>query len=123
QMPGDGYRCGQERPFSGAELVFREPAGVLELAVTGGWHGVGVAHRAEAQHQAGREGPRLAVAIAHIAYDETGLLADLADDRLLRALTRLDEAGERRVATRRPDRLASKHAAVCAVGDEHDDRG
>jgi len=59
------------------------------------------------------------------AHLDTGLLRDLADHRLLEALPRVDEAGQRGVATLRPVRVSAEEAAVVrrlAVDDDHDHR-
>src|SRR3954468_3072617 len=97
-----------------------ETAHIFELVVPG----VRLARyraRREAQHQRRRERPGLAAAIDDVVDGDAALLADLADDRLLQRLPRLDETGQRRVATARPARLPSEQAAVTTVVNEDDD--
>ena len=79
----------------------------------------GLPRRDEAEHQRRRERPRLGREVARRPDAHAALLAHLADDRLLEALARLDEAGQRGVAARRPARRAAEQQPV-AVGDEHD---
>ncbi len=54
---------------------------------------------------------------------DAGLLADLADDRGLERLARLDESGEQREAVLLPERVRAEQHPVVVVGHEHDHRG
>src|SRR4029079_7314285 len=58
--------------------------------------------------------------VADVGDRDTGLLADLARDRLLEALPPLDETREAGEPPLGPVRVASEEDAV-AVGDERDD--
>ena len=62
----------------------------------------------EAQHQAGRQRPRLVAEVGHLADHDAGLLGDLAAYGVLERLARLEEAGQRGVAARRPAVLPSE---------------
>jgi branched-chain amino acid aminotransferase len=64
----------------------------------------------EADHQRVGERPRLAADVAHVGDLDPHLLTDLAADRLLERLARLDEAGERAEEPRRQ---------VVAAPEEH----
>src|SRR5262249_33860588 len=120
QAAGDRLRR-RELHLAAGDLLAREPADVLELPVA--HRGLaGPPARGESEHQRGRERPRLRGAVAHLAPPPRGPLEPLAGDRLFEALPRLDEAGQRAVAPRRPGRLAAEHRAV-AVLDEHDHDG
>src|SRR6185436_11506044 len=97
-----------------------EPAGVFEFAVAEPdlrRQRLG----AKAEHQRARERPGLRRLIDHRARLDAGFLEHLAAHGVLEALTRLDEAGDRRIAPGGPGRLAPEQRAV-AVGHEHDDR-
>src|SRR3954469_16986889 len=89
----------------GGDLLAREPAHVLELVVADGRLAARVVGE-EAEHERARERPRLRARVAHAAHRDAGLLEHLARHGLLERLARLDEASERRVAARRPARLA-----------------
>ncbi len=89
---------------------------------------VSTARAGEADHQAGRQRPRLAAEVGHLPHLDAGLLLDLATDGVLHRLAGLHEAGERGVAALRPQRAASEQgplvgAAGLAVGDDHDHGG
>src|SRR5690606_35944423 len=75
-----------------------------------------------ADHQRGREGPGLALVIAHILDADACFLKDLAGNRLLDGLARLDETGEAGIETRRKAR-APAHQAFVAMQDHHDGNG
>ena len=66
----------------------------------------------EAEHQAGRQRPRLVAEVLDVADHDAGLLEHLAAYGVLERLPRLAEAGQRRVAALRPDRLAAEQAAL-----------
>ena len=102
------------------QLAAAEPARVLELVaiepdVVGGRIGM------EAEHQRGRERPRLRRVVAHVGDLDADLLPDLAGDGVLQALARLDEAGQRRVHVLGPLALAAEDDPVAAA-DQHDHR-
>jgi hypothetical protein len=104
----------------GAQLLAAEPADGLELRVGRVRLAAGVA-RVEADHQRRREGPRLRRAVAQVGHLHPALLGDLARDRVLQRLARLDEPGQRAEPPGRPARLAAEqHAVVLRVMDEHD---
>ena len=89
---------------------------------------VSTARAGEADHQAGRQRPRLAAEVGHLPHLDAGLLLDLAAYGVLHRLARLDEAGERGVAPLGPQRAAPEQralvgAAGLAVGDDHDHGG
>ena len=75
---------------------------------------------AKAEHHRGGERPGLRGVVAHRAHGDAGLLRDLAHHRVLEALARFDEAGDGRVAPRRPARLAPEQRPL-AVAHQHDD--
>ena len=75
----------------------------------------------EAEHERGRERPRLRGVVAHVADRDAGFLEHFAHHGILEALARLDEAGDGRVAARRPARLPTEQRAL-AVAHQHDDR-
>ena len=83
---------------------------------------VGAGLGVEAEHQAGRQRPRLAAVHDLGPHDHTGLLEDLTSYGGLQRLTRLDEAGQGRVAHPWPGTVAAEQCAVLVVGDKHDDR-
>ena len=93
---------GGSRTLAAHDLLAREPAHVLELAVARRRARPPPSRADEAEHQRGRERPRLRRAVAHVGDPHAGLLAHLARDGLLEALPRLDEARQRAVAARRP---------------------
>src|SRR4051794_15911366 len=88
-----GWRQARSALLVAADLVAGEPAHVLELVV-GDVRITGHDPRLEAQHQRGRERPRLAAAIDDVVDHDAGLLMHLPHDRMLQRLPRLDEAGE-----------------------------
>src|SRR5918999_97033 len=96
------------------DLFAAEPAQVLDVVLERA-RLAGAVGRLEAEHQRRRERPRLRRDVARRADLDAALLGDLARDRLLEALARLDEAGERRVAPLRPAGRAAEQHAV-AVG-------
>ena len=74
----------------------------------------------ESEHQGGGEGPGLRSDIADRIHAHTRFLVDLAGDRILQALARFDEAGQRGIASRRPARLPAQQGPI-AVAHQHDD--
>src|SRR6266545_8321786 len=73
-----------------------EPAGILQLAVIDrdlARCRLGV----EAEHDVGRERPRLRGMVVHRADRDRGLLEHLARDGVFQALARLDKTGEGRI--------------------------
>ena len=81
----------------------------------------GVDERPEADHQRLRERPGLRGDVLD-AYDlDAGLLAGLADHRLLRRLAGLDESGQRRPTVRGRALPAAEQAAIAGL-HEHRDR-
>ena len=59
----------------------------------------------------------------HAADADAGLLEDLAPDRLLDGLARLEEAGQDRVEARGPAALAAQEEAAAVVGEDGGDHG
>src|SRR5579862_2653429 len=77
------------------------PARILELGVIDLDRGRARA-RMKAEHQRGRERPRLRGVIGDLVERHLGLLIDFARHRLLEAFARLDEASQGRVHALRP---------------------
>src|ERR1700733_3463064 len=111
--------CGRQERRSGGELCTREPASILELAADLDLC-AGLGLRVEAEHQGGGKRPGLRGVIVDTLHTHTRLLANLAHDRVLEALTRFDKTGDRRVATRWPGGLTAEQRTF-PVGDQHDD--
>src|SRR5205085_7570181 len=112
---GQGRRQAHVAAAPGArrELLAREPAGVVELAVARRRLAARVVGE-EAEHERRWERPRLRGEVAGRARLDAGLLAHLAQHRLLEALAGFDEAGESAVAPRRPGGLAAEQHLVAA---------
>src|SRR5262249_22777097 len=99
----------------------REPARVLELL---GVH-LDLAARVggdEADHQLAREGPVLAADIGDVLHVDADLFLHLARHAALERLAVVDEAGDERVAARRPDGLSREQHAVAVAHDDDDRR-
>ena len=103
------------RPF---DLRAREPPHVGELALLR-VRRAGRPAGAEAEHQRGRERPRLGGDVLRLRDLDAALLHHLPGDGLLERLARLHEARQGGVAPRRPHGLAAEQQAV-AVRDDHD---
>src|SRR5215510_8982712 len=100
QIARDAVARGQAR-----EVRAWEPARVLELL---GVH-LDIAARVggdEADHQLAWEGPVLAADVGDVLHVDTDLFLHLARHAALERLAVVDEAGDERVAARRPDGLA-----------------
>ena len=81
--------------IAGPHLRPGEPARLADLLLVDRDPLAGRGHRLESEHQAARHRPRLAAQVADLPDDDRGLLEDLAGDRVLGRLPRLDEPGER----------------------------
>ena len=77
--------------------------------------------RAEPDHQARRERPRLRGDVDHLAHPYARLFRHLPADRVLQALADLDEAGERRPPAGRCAPVPGEQAAVGGL-DQRDHR-
>ena len=77
----------------------------------------------EPEHEARGQRPRLRAAVLDAVDVHAGLLADLAHDRGLERLARLDESGEQREAVLLPERVRAEQHPVVVIGHEHDHGG
>src|ERR1035437_1237361 len=102
----------------GRDLRLGKPPRVFEfLAVDHNFAGqrLGMA----ADHQRGRERPRLRVEIDHAAAGDAGFLARFPPHRVLDRFARLDETGQARPHGR-PETWGPAEQATLAVGRQHD---
>src|SRR4029453_18858325 len=103
---------------AGRELVAVEPARVLQLFLVDRDLAAGIAGD-EADHELAREGPVLAPDVLDVGDVDAALLLHLTGDGALERLAVVDEAGDQRVAPRRPARLAGQEDAR-PVADQRD---
>ena len=78
------------------------------ISASSTWISVDSARAEEAEHQAGRQRPGLVAEVGHVADEHPDLLGDLAAYGVLEGLPRLEEAGQGRVAPRRPGGLPAE---------------
>src|SRR3989442_2223182 len=98
-----------------------EPAGVLQLLRID----LDLAARVggdEADHELAREGPVLAADVRDVRHVDSDLFLHLARHGALERLTVVDEAGDERIAVRRPDGLPREQHAVAVTDDDDDGR-
>ena len=109
-VPGDRHRRRQRRRAVAARSSSRVNQRASSISRRVEHERVGaVGARDEAEHERLRERPRLAADVADVGDPQPDLLGDLAGDRRLGRLPRLDEAGEDREPAGRPDRLPAEH--------------
>ncbi len=118
--PAAGSRRGMpavRRGRTSAASRISAPSGVSVLVR------LGVDLRGEAEHERGRERPRLAAEVDGVGDAHARLLEDLADHGGLERLARLDESGEQREPVALPERVRAEQDAVVGIRDPHDDGG
>ena len=123
-VPGGGMTI-SPAPERGRELGALPPARLDQFVGVRCGSGVGgrrIGERPEADHQRLRKRPRLRGDVFDAVDLDAGLLAGLADHRLLGRLARLDEAGEGRPPVSGRAAPAAQQTAVAGL-HEHRDRG
>ena len=79
--------------------------------------------RAVAEHEAGRERPRLTPEVLERVHPQVHFLEDLAMHCVLRGLTRFHVSRDDRIPLRRPDRLSRKQQPIGIIDDGDNHRG